>query len=535
MKTRKVKILAIDDNIVNLISIKELIRETFPEAVFFSETSGEKGIELASIEYPDVILLDILMPEMDGFEVCTKLKSDKILSDIPIVFITSLGGDKESRMRALECGGEAFLSKPVDQIELIAQIRAMVKIKNANLVKRNEKKHLEKLVDKRTRELKKELGIHAITEAELREKEVQYRNLADSGMALIWTSGYDKLRNYFNEPWLKFTGKTSVTELYTEWERSIHPDDFENRRQVYETAFDKREKFDLEYRMRNAVGEYIWIRDLGTPNYNRKGKFIGYIGHCFDISEQKKTELAIIKAKEKAEESDRLKSAFLANMSHEIRTPMNSILGFAGLLKDSDNTIEEHELFIDTIEKSGARMLFMINDIIDISKIESGQMDISISATNINEQIEEVHTFLANNATEKGLEIYFYNTLNDKDAIIETDNEKLYSILTNLVKNAIKFTRKGVIEFGYKLKDNYLEFFVKDTGVGISQEQKKIIFKRFRQGSESFSRNFEGSGLGLTISKAYVEMLGGKIWVESDPDGISHWRQLKKQVYTYLQ
>jgi CheY-like chemotaxis protein len=143
-------------------------------------------------------------------------------------------------------------------------------------------------------------------------------------------------------------------------------------------------------------------------------------------------------------------------------------------------------------------------------------MEISISETNVNEQIEFIYTFFKPEAELKGIQISFKNSLPAKEAIIKTDREKIYAIFTNLVKNAIKFTLAGSIEFGYEKKGKYFEFFVKDTGIGIQQEQKEIIFRRFRQGSESLTRNYEGAGLGLSISKAYVEMLGGKIWVESE-------------------
>jgi CheY-like chemotaxis protein/nitrogen-specific signal transduction histidine kinase len=235
-----------------------------------------------------------------------------------------------------------------------------------------------------------------------------------------------------------------------------------------------------------------------------------------DITERKQAEQKLIKAKEHAEESDRLKSAFLANMSHEIRTPMNSILGFTELLKTEDITSKQQKEYIQIIKKGGDRLLNIINDIIDISKIESGQMKVSITKTNINEQIEYISSFFRPEVEEKGIQLIFKNTLPDKDAVINTDREKIFAILTNLVKNAIKFTGEGFIELGYKKKEKLLEFFVKDTGSGIRQEHKEFIFERFRQGSDSLVRNYEGAGLGLSISKAYVEMLGGTIWVDSE-------------------
>ena len=202
-------------------------------------------------------------------------------------------------------------------------------------------------------------------------------------------------------------------------------------------------------------------------------------------------------------------------MSHEIRTPMNGILGFAELLKEPNYTIEEQQNFIRIIEKSGVRMLNIINDIIDISKIEAGLMQVNLKESNVNEQIEYVHTFFKPEIEKKGIQFSFNNQLPSKDATIITDREKLFAILTNLVKNAIKYTIEGSIELGYKEKGKYLEFFIKDTGIAIPKNRQEAIFERFVQADIADKMAIQGAGLGLAISKSYVEMLGGKIWVES--------------------
>jgi len=231
-------------------------------------------------------------------------------------------------------------------------------------------------------------------------------------------------------------------------------------------------------------------------------------------------------AKEHAEESDRLKSAFLSNMSHEIRTPMNGILGFAGLLKEPKLTGLQQQEYIGIIEKSGKRMLNIIKDIIDISKIEAGLIEVSVSETNINEQIQYIHTFFKPEAENKGIKLSYQNGLAAKEVIINTDREKVYAILTNLVKNAIKFTDSGSIEFGYTINagiktgeqsnPDEIQFFIKDTGIGIPAGRQKAIFDRFIQADISDKRAFQGAGLGLSISKAFIEMLGGRLWVESE-------------------
>ncbi len=242
---------------------------------------------------------------------------------------------------------------------------------------------------------------------------------------------------------------------------------------------------------------------------------------AFQNEEKEKRAAELIVAKEHAEESDRLKSAFLANMSHEIRTPMNGILGFAGLLTTPNLTGEKQQEYIHIIEHSGKRMLNIINDIVSISKIESGILEVNISESNINEQMEYLQNFFKAETDKKGILLSFNNWLLEKDFVIKTDREKLYAILTNLIKNAIKFTNEGFIEFSCIKKGKFIEFCVKDSGVGIRQELRSLIFERFRQGSESLSRNYEGAGLGLSISKAYVELLGGKIWVESEEENLA--------------
>ena len=245
------------------------------------------------------------------------------------------------------------------------------------------------------------------------------------------------------------------------------------------------------------------------------------LGILRDITERKKIEQELLRAKNKAEESDRLKSAFLANMSHEIRTPMNGILGFAELLKEPELTGEEQQEYIRIIEKSGARMLSTINEIVDIAKIESGLMEIFLSDVNLNIQMDFIYNFFKAETDGKGINLSYVPTFTEKESNIKTDKGKLNSILTNLIKNAVKYTREGSIEFGYYLaktdyQGSFLEFFVKDTGIGIPANRLEAIFERFIQADIYNVRALQGSGLGLSISRSYVEMLGGKLWVESE-------------------
>lgn len=270
-----------------------------------------------------------------------------------------------------------------------------------------------------------------------------------------------------------------------------------------------------EFQNKKKNGELFWEAASVSPIIDKTGKVTNYIKVAEDISERKLAEDDLRKALEKAEESDRLKSAFLANMSHEIRTPMNGILGFASLLKTPNLSGEKLKKYISVIDNSGKRMLNIINDLIDISKIEAGQMDTYISECNINEQIEYLNTFFKPEAIKLNLDLSYNNPLPTKDTFVKTDREKLYAILTNLLKNAIKYTHEGSIKFGYERKGEMLEFYVKDTGIGIPEDRQEAIFERFIQADIEDRKAYEGAGLGLSITKAYVEMLGGKIWIDS--------------------
>lgn len=276
----------------------------------------------------------------------------------------------------------------------------------------------------------------------------------------------------------------------------------------------------------SEAGKISWFETFKAPIFDNDGTVIGTTGYSQDITDRKKAREDLIKAKEKAEESDLLKSAFLANMSHEIRTPMNGIMGFAELLKQPNLSGFEQKKYIAVIEKSGNRMLKIINDIIDISKIEAGQMELSIIETNINEQMAFVYNFFKPEMEKKGIKFVVKNKLSSKEALVRTDREKLYAILTNLVKNAVKYTEEGVIELGVQIqsansngktrKERDLEFYIKDTGTGIPADRQQVIFERFIQADIMDKKALQGAGLGLSISAAYIEMLGGKIWLESE-------------------
>lgn len=271
-----------------------------------------------------------------------------------------------------------------------------------------------------------------------------------------------------------------------------------------------------------ATSEFLLFRDGRVfERYSQPqkiaGKSVGRVWSFRDITEMKKAEADIIAAKEKAEESDRLKTAFLHNVSHEIRTPMNAIIGFSALLNEPNITDDERKQFIDIIFNSGSQLLSIINDIVDIANIESGQVKLNVGEMNLNITLRNLGEQFRYKEQDAGLSVKLKTGLPDEESIIVTDSTKLVQILSNLISNAIKFTKEGHVEFGYQYKNGSIEFFVKDTGIGISQEYHERIFDRFFQVDNVVSRKFGGTGLGLSICKAYVELLGGNIWLHSRP------------------
>ncbi len=350
-------------------------------------------------------------------------------------------------------------------------------------------------------------------EQELEESRAKYRGLSEAAFESVFLSEQGRCieQNLSAEKKFGYSNEEAIGRYGTDWiapecREKVMNNMLVGYEQPYETLAIKKDGTRFPCMIQGKMMHY-------------KGKTVR-VTSLSDITDRKKVEQELIKAKEKAEESDRLKSAFLANMSHEIRTPMNGILGFVDLLKEPHLTGEEQEHYIKIIKESSGRMLDTINDLIDISKIEAGQVEVIKTATHVNQLVDEQYDFFNIKAASKGLELVCRSSLAESDARIFTDRQKLEEILSNLIKNAIKFTDHGQVTIGCSLitgKDNNeLEFYVKDTGVGIPQSRIKAVFNRFEQADIECSRAFEGSGLGLAIAKAYVEMLGGKIWVGSE-------------------
>jgi PAS domain S-box-containing protein len=378
-----------------------------------------------------------------------------------------------------------------------------------------------------------------LAQIKLEESERRFSQILESGNIVSILLDTDENITFCNDYFLEITGYTRNEIIGKNWLSIFIPENIKEEvlQMFSEGIRNKNIKKNYENQILTKSGDLLYVSWVNILMRSDENEITGIASIGVNLTDRRLYEdklleknaeielqnekyrqinLELMKAKEKAEESDRLKSSFLSNMSHEIRTPMNGILGFIDLMKRPKLTGELQQEYLAIIEQSGKRMLNIINDIVTISKIESGIMEVKLNNSEINEQMDYIYTFFKPETDLKGIQLVCNRNLPSNEAIVYTDSEKLYAILTNLVKNAIKFTEEGSIEFGYEKKGELLEFYVKDTGIGMNPEQNKIIFERFRQGNETLTRNYEGAGLGLSIAKSYVEMLGGEIWIESE-------------------
>ncbi len=358
-----------------------------------------------------------------------------------------------------------------------------------------------------------------MAEIALAESERHFRNLANCGQALIWTAGVDKLCNYFNEPWLDFTGRTLEQELGNGWLEGVHADDMERCLDVYVTAFDRHEPFSMEYRLRHADGKYRWLVDQGTPLFDSGGTFTGYIGHCLDITTRKHMEEELVSTKNGAESANKTKSAFLANMSHEIRTPLNGLLGMMQLLEMTE-TNDEQRMYIEMAIRSGGRLTRLLSDILDLSRIEAGRMPLSEEPFNLSETFSAITDSFGPLSLQKNLPIRI-DVAADVPRDLFGDEVRVRQVLFNLVGNAMKFCDQGEVRIEVSallpLPPDTIRilFCVADTGVGMNDSTLETLGSPFTQAADGFTREHQGAGLGLSICKRLVAAMGGTLSFES--------------------
>ncbi len=355
--------------------------------------------------------------------------------------------------------------------------------------------------------------------ASLRTSEERFRRLSSSAPIGIFQTDPDGRCTYVNPAWEAIAGLTAEQTLGDGWVKAVHPGDRSALLAAWTEATRRGSNFSRQFRLETPQGEIRWVSSLATTMASEDGSVTGYVGTVEDITERKRTEEELHRAKIAAEAASRAKSEFLANMSHEIRTPMNGIFGMTELLLDTKMTAEQRQN-LDMVKGSADTLLTLINDILDFSKIEAGKLDLEPIEFTLRDSLDHAMKLLALRAHRKGLELASHVLTEVPDALVG-DPGRLRQIITNLVGNAIKFTNHGEVVLRVMASlvtddSAELHFTVTDTGVGIPASKKDVIFEAFTQADGSTTRKFGGSGLGLAISSQLVELMGGRIWVDSE-------------------
>ena len=357
-----------------------------------------------------------------------------------------------------------------------------------------------------------------LAELALQESESRFRNMADEAPVMIWMSGTDKLCFYFNKPWLDFTGRSLDRELGDGWADGVHPEDFQRCRDTYVHAFDAQHPFTMDYRLRRFDGKYRWVLDRGTPRFDTRGTFLGYVGSAIDITDRKDAEAELEAARDAAESANRAKSAFLANMSHEIRTPMNAILGLGHLLRRDPLTPAQEDK-LTKIETAAQHLMGLLKNILDLSKIEADRLVLEQTNFSLAALLDQTREIIAEDARSKGLNVTVESR--EAPAWVKGDPTRLRQALINYASNAVKFTEQGHIAIhAFSLDEDddsaLVRFEVRDTGIGIANDDRDRLFEAFVQADSSTTRKHGGTGLGLTITRRLARLMGGDAGVESE-------------------
>ncbi len=531
--------------------------------------NGQETLNLAKETRPIMVVSDIIMPVMDGYELCRQVKADENLKQVPVILLTSLTNTEEV-LKGLECGADSYVMKPyneqylLNRIETIltnwhfardqnvkqqesidilfsgkkyfisttrSQILNMLLSTYEGAVQKTQKltetqaalsilrASLEKKVEEKTKDLSLKIIEREQIETAIRASEKKYRSLVENALIGVFSATFNDRLLFVNEALSSLLEYDSVDEMMSCPFTSLFKTQGEYKVFIKSLRKDRQVRnFEIELVPNSGQSKWVIVNALV------KGEILS--GMMLDITERKKTEEKekeyqeeLKVEKEKAEESDRLKSAFLSNMSHEIRTPMNAITGFSSLLADSGISSENRRDFVSRISESCYNLLNLIENMLDIAKLEAGKFKIYEKKCSLNILLAGIYSTFTKEKKNRGkdqISFRLQTAVQEKNFGILTDPVRIHQVLSNLLDNAFKFTEKGSIEFGYDVQDDTLQFFVRDTGKGLSGDQKEFIFERFRKAEDARTKLYGGAGLGLAICRKLTGLLGGEIWVESD-------------------
>ncbi|MET0007606.1 MAG: response regulator [Candidatus Thiodiazotropha sp. 6PLUC4] len=526
-------ILVVDDSTANLQLLMGILKDR--GYVVHPASDGKLALRFLRTTLPDLILLDIKMPGMDGFEVCRLLKQDDRTCNIPIIFISVLEGESD-KVKAFQVGGADYIAKPFHLEEVLARVENQLQLRELT-------EQLECKISERTEEL---VNTNQRLQAEITERMRVDEALRKSEALLNATQRLSKVGGW------EYDVKTKVF-FWTDELYSIHelpndpstdhlklgldcydPKDRPVILKAFQNAYEKGEPYDLEFPFTTIKGRRLWIRTTAQPIYEEE-RVVSVVGNLMDITDLKQAEEALrrykdkledeveqrtaelVVAKQNAEKANQAKSIFLANMSHELRTPLNAILGFSSLMQKDPQLAESQMHYLDIINRSGEHLLHLINDILDVAKIEAGEAKPDNLPFDLGSMVRDITDLMQIRAQEKQLKLHIDQSSEFPHYIVG-DEARLRQILINLLSNAIKYTQHGEVTLRLATEnDNAAKLLieVEDTGAGITPEEQQHIFEPFVQLHPHNSNS--GTGLGLTITHQFVQMVGGSIALESTP------------------
>ena len=498
------EVLIVDDREDGLIALSAVLADSNLKVI--TANSGRKA--LAHVEQREfaAILLDVQMPELDGFETAALIRENPRHRDVPIIFVTAINKDDSYVHRGYELGAVDYVFKPFDAIVLRSKVAVFVELflKNKQL---EAQAAIVRQAETRERHLR-------LAELEL-ESLKRYRSLADSIPHSVWRAKPDGKMEYFNRQWELATGLSCEASLGDGWQAAVHPEDLRSLLKAWISAMEAGGDLDLEARLKDAAGEWRWNWIRASVDRRPGGEPIAWLGTCTDVNRRKSLAESLIVARKDADAANEAKTNFLANMSHEIRTPLNSILGFAELMLRSDALDDDLAAHASTIKRNGAQLLKLIDQILDISKVEANRLEIEILEVDLSSMLADIRALFEVQTQERALELRV-RCVNAVPTRVSTDPTRLRQILVNLIGNAIKFTPKGRVQIDVDWQAaesarGRLKFRIRDTGVGIDPLASDRLFLPFHQADSSTARQFGGTGLGLALSRRLAQALGGDV------------------------